>query len=178
MTSLRAVVLSSLLCLSYAPSALAKEKKPSGGAKPSETKRLELVERSSTRGFAIKVPSEATGTQDDWSMTYKTLVAPDSTPINVVVSVESLDEFTPVTNLDKAVESITSKRRPGALKPPVSEQRELPNGYLVVLGPQYDTHAVHVIRNGKEVQVKADCTGPSSRLEALKEMCLSVKPTK
>ena len=93
------------------------------------------------------------------------------------LEVETLDELTPITSLDKAVEAVLAAR-PRGMTATVSEQKELPRGYLVVIGPEYDTYAVNVIRNGKEVQVKAHCTGPSSRLEEIKELCLSVKPTK
>ncbi|WP_158501596.1 hypothetical protein [Vitiosangium sp. GDMCC 1.1324] len=54
----------------------------------------------------------------------------------------------------------------------------MPRGYLVVIGPDYDTYSVDVTRNSKEGQLKAHCTGPSSHLKELKEMGLSVKPTK
>jgi hypothetical protein len=183
MTFVRAVVLSTLLCVWATPLALAKEKKPTGGArptaagKPAEENRLEWVERSDPKGFTLKVPQGATDKRDEWSTTYEIVLASDSSRLKAIVSVEALDEFTPITDLDKAVAFATT-RRPGAMKATVAEQRGLPDGYLVVIGPEYDLYTVHVIRNGKEVQVKAQCSGPSARLRELKELCLSVKPTK
>jgi hypothetical protein len=179
MTSTRAVVLSTLLCLCVAPSADAREKKPTGSAKASKSadKGPEWVERSDPKGFTLKVPKEFTEKRDEWSTTYRVVLAPDSAQLNTVVSSEMLDELTPITSLEKAVEFITSKR-PGGVKTTVAEQQEIPKGYLVVIGPDYDIYTVHVIRNGKEVQVKAQCSGPGTRLKELKEMCLSLKPTK
>lgn len=183
MTSIRAVVLSTLLCVWAASPALAKEKKPTGSArpaaagKPAEENRLEWVERSDPRGFTLKVPQGTTDKRDEWSTTYQTILAADSSRLKAVVSVEALDEFTPITDLDKAV-TFASTRRPGAIRATVAEQRTLPDGYLVVIGPDYDLYTVHVIRNGKEVQVKAQCSGPGARLKELKALCLSMKPTK
>lgn len=182
MTAIRIAVLSTLLAVCGSSQALAKEKKPTRSTQSADedtaaSKRLTLVERSSPKGFSIKVPENATATQDQWSSTYKLLLPAEAAPVTVTVTPETLDELTPITHLDKAVEFLSSKRS-GPRKPTPSEQRELPNGYLVVFGPDYDIHAVHVIRNGKEVQVQAHCTGPSARLAELKEMCLSVKATK
>jgi hypothetical protein len=183
MTSTRAVVLSTLLCVSFATSAAAREKKPTGSAKPSTAgkpgaeKSPQWVEKSDPKGFTLKVPREFTEKRDEWSTSYRVILAPDSAQLNAVVSVEMLDELTPITSLEKAVASITSKR-PGGVQTTVAEQREVPNGYLVIIGPDYDIYTVHAIRNGKEVQVKAQCSGPGSRLKELQELCLSVKPTK
>jgi hypothetical protein len=183
MTSLRAAVLATLLCVGLATPAAAKEKKPTGStkpapaAKPAAEKGPQWVEKSDPKGFTIKVPREFTEKRDEWSTSYSVLLAPDSAQLNTVVSVEMLDELTPVTSLEKAVSFITSKR-PGGVKTTVAEQKEVPNGYLVIIGPDYDIYSVHVIRNGQETQVKAQCSGPGTRLRELKEMCLSVKPTK
>ena len=129
------------------------------------------------RGFTIKLPRDFTATQDEWSSTYKMVLAPDSAQLKAVIAVESLDELNPITSLETAVSFITSKRPPG-VKTTLAEQQEIPRGYLVVIGPDYDIFTVHVIRNGKEAQVRAQCSGPGSRLKELKEMCLSVKPSK
>jgi hypothetical protein len=183
MSSLRAGVLSTLLCVCVATPAAAREKKPSGSTrsstagKPAAEKSPPSVEKSDPKGFTLKVPREFTEKRDEWSTSYRVVLAPDSAQLNAVISVEMLDELTPITSLDKAVESITSKR-PGGVKTTLAEQREVPNGYLVIIGPDYDFYTVHVIRNGKEVQVQAQCSGPGTRLKELKELCLSVKPTK
>ncbi len=179
----RAAVLGALLSVCLATSAEAREKKPTGSGKPAsatkaaQAKGPQWVEKSDPKGFTLKVPREFTEKRDEWSTSYSGLLAPDSAQLNAVVSVEMLDELTPITNLDKAVAFITSKR-PSGVRTVVAEQRELPRGYLVVIGPDYDIYSVHVIRNGKEIQVKAQCSGPSTRLKELKELCLSVKPTK
>jgi hypothetical protein len=181
--SIQATVLSTLLFVLIAAAADAKEKKPTGSAKPPAAgksrapKRSPLVERSDPKGFTLKVPAEATEQRDEWSTSYSARLPPDSTLIKATVTVETLDELTPITSLDKAVEAVQAAR-PRGMRAAVSEQRELPKGYLVIIGPEYGTYAVDVIRNGKEVQVKAHCTGPASHLEEIKEMCLSVKPTK
>jgi hypothetical protein len=183
MKSIQALVLSTLLSALLAAPASAGEKKPAGSAKASSSgksgagKRSNWVEKSDPKGFTIKAPIDATEKRDDWSTTYSAILAPDSALIKAAVTVEALDELTPITNLDKALEAVIAAR-PRGTKATVSEQKELPNGYLVIIGPEYDTYAVDVIRNGKEVQVKAHCTGPGSRLEDLKALCLSVKPTK
>jgi len=183
MTSAQALVLSTLFSALLATPAAAKEKKPAGSAKTSSAgkssagRRSQWLERSDPKGFTLKVPADAAEKRDEWSTTFSANLPPDSALIKVTVTVEALDELTPITNLDKAVEAVLAAR-PRGMKATVSEQKELPNGYLVVIGPEYDTYAVDVIRNGKEVQVKAHCTGPGSRLEELKELCLSVKPTK
>jgi hypothetical protein len=182
MKPVQALVLSTLLSALLAAPASAKEKKPAGSAKTSSGKsgagrRSNWVEKTDPKGFTLKVPIDATEKRDEWSTTYSATLPPDSALIKATVAVEALDELTPITNLDKAVEAVLSAR-PRGMKATVSEQKELPNGYLVIIGPEYDTYAVDVIRNGKEVQVKAHCTGPGSRLEELKELCLSVKPTK
>jgi hypothetical protein len=162
---------------------VAKEKKPSGSGRPAAAsksapaKGVQWEEKTDPKGFTVKVPRNSTDTRDDWSTTYAAFLAPDGARIKAVVNVEALDEFTAITSLDKAVESVMA-RRPGGRRAPIDEQRELPNGYLVIIGPEYDSHTVHVIRNGKEIQLKAECSGPSSRLAELKELCLSVKPTK
>jgi hypothetical protein len=137
-----------------------------------------LVEKSDPKGFTIKLPGEATEKRDEWSTSYSVLLPEDSAQLNATIKVETLDELTPVTTLDKAVESALAQRPQGAPKGNVTEQREVPRGFLVVIGPDYDAYAVDVIRNGKEVQVKTHCTGPGSHLAELKKMCLSVKPTK
>lgn len=176
-------MLCTLLALLAAPLAAAKEKKPSGGtkapaSKPKASKRASLEERSDPKGFTIKLPENASEKRDEWSTLYSANLPPDGALLNVTVKVETLDELTPITSLEKAVEAVLAAR-PRGLTGTVSEQKELPGGgYLVIIGPEYDTYAVDVIRNGKEVQVKAHCTGPTSRLEELKEICLTVKPTK
>jgi len=181
MTSPRAAVLLSLLSLCVASTALAGEKKPSGkpaaSRKPAADKALQWEEHSDPKGFTLKVPREFTVKRDEWSTSYRVVLPQDSAQFNTVVSVEMLDELTPITSLEKAVAFVTSKR-PAGVKTTVAEQQELPKGYLVVIGPDYDIFTLHVIRNGKEVQVKAHCTGPGTRLEEIKELCLSVKPTK
>ncbi|HYH99903.1 hypothetical protein [Hyalangium sp.] len=182
MTSVRAIVFCPLLTVLVATAAIAKEKKPTGSTRSSSSKssagkRPQLEERSDPKGFTLKVPGTTTEKRDDWTTTYSARLLPDGALVKATVTVDVLDELTPVTNLDKAVEAVLAAR-PRGMQATLSEQRELPNGYLVIIGPEYDTYAVTVIRNGKEVQVKAHCTGPSSRLEELKEMCLSVKPTK
>ncbi len=184
MSSIRAMVLSTLLSVLIAPPALAKEKKPtksaghSSAAKASAAKHLQWVEKSDPKGFTLKVPGEASEKRDEWSTSYAVLLATDSAQLNATVKVETLDELTPVNSLDKAVAAAVSARPRGSPPANISEQREVPGGYLVVIGPDYDTYAVDVTRNGKEIQVKAHCTGPGSHLEDLKAMCLSVKPTK
>ncbi|MFL5349393.1 MAG: hypothetical protein ACJ8AT_31720 [Hyalangium sp.] len=184
MTSIRTMVLSTLLCVLLAPPAIAKEKKPTKSAghasasKASAAKRPQWVEKSDPKGFTLKVPGEATEKRDEWSTSYAVLLAADSEKLNATVRVETLDELTPVTTVDKAVEAALSQRPRGGPPPNITEQREVPGGFLVVIGPDYDTYAVDVTRNGKEIQAKAHCTGPSSHLEELKAMCLSVKPTK
>ncbi|WP_224244379.1 hypothetical protein [Hyalangium gracile] len=182
MTSIRAVVLSTLLCVGVATSAAAKDKKPTGSARSSAASKSadkgpRWVEVSDPSGYTLKVPQEFTEKREEWSTSYRAVLPPDSAQLKAVVSVETLDELTPITNLEKAVESITSKR-PGGVRTTIAEQRDVPSGYLVVIGPDYDIYTVHVIRNGKEVQVKAQCSGPATRLKELKEMCLSVKATK
>jgi hypothetical protein len=165
-----------------APQVLAKEKKSSGSTgapagKSRAAKRPQLEEKSDPRGFTIKVPAHATEKRDEWSTVYSASLLPDAALINATVKVETLDELTPVTSLEKAVEAVLAAR-PRGMTATISEQKELPRGYLVIIGPEYDTYSVTVIRNGKEVQVKAHCSGPASRLEELKEICLSMKPTK
>jgi hypothetical protein len=179
MTSLRAAFLATLLSLCAAPPAAAGEKKsrPAATRKPAADKGPPWEERSDPKGFTIKVPREYTEKRDEWSTSYRVVLAPDSAQFNTIVTVEMLDELTPITSLETAVAFITSKR-PAGVKTTVAEQQEVPKGYLVVIGPDYDIYTVHVIRNGKEVQVKAQCSGPGSRLKELKEMCLSVKPSK
>ncbi|MBN1209227.1 MAG: hypothetical protein JXB05_30495 [Myxococcaceae bacterium] len=182
MTPLRTLVLSALLFVCAATSAVAKEKKSTRSARTSAAgksaeKGPQWVEKSDPKGFTLKVPRDSTEKRDEWSTSYAVSLAPDAARIRAVVNVEALDEFTAVTSLEKAVESILAKR-PGGRTAPIEEQRELPNGYLVVIGPEYDSYAVHVIRNGKEIQLKAQCSGPSSRLAELKTLCMSVKPTK
>jgi hypothetical protein len=181
MSALRAAVLVSLLSLCAAPPAAAGEKKskPAATRKPSAAadKGPQWEEKSDPKGFTIKVPHEFTEKRDEWSTTYRVVLAPDSAQLNTVVSVEMLDELTPITSLEKAVAFITSKR-PAGVNTTIAEQQEVPNGYLVVVGPDYDIFTVHTIRNGKEVQVRAQCSGPRTRLKELKEMCLSVKPSR
>jgi hypothetical protein len=181
MTSARAAVLLCLLSLCVASTALAGEKKPAGKSstsrKSSADKALQWEEQSDPKGFTLKVPREFTSKRDEWATSYRVVLPGDAAQLNTVVSVEMLDELTPITSLEKAVAFVTSKR-PAGVKTTVAEQRELPNGYLVVIGPDYDIFTLHVIRNGKEVQVRAQCSGPASRLKELKELCLSVKPTK
>ncbi|KFE66517.1 hypothetical protein [Hyalangium minutum] len=182
MKSVQALVLTTLLSALLAVPASAKEKKSTGSAKTSSSgksggRQGTWMERSDAKGYTIKMPADATEKRDEWTTTYVATLPPDAALIKTSVSVEMLDEFTAVTNLDKAVEAVLAAR-PRGMQASISEQKELPNGYLVVIGPEYDTYAVDVIRNGKEVQVKAHCTGPSSRLDELKELCLSVKPTK
>ncbi|PTL75482.1 hypothetical protein [Vitiosangium sp. GDMCC 1.1324] len=180
MTSIRAIVLSTLLPVLVATPAAAKEKKPtkSAASKSTAGRSTPAVERSDPKGFTINVPGEVTEKRDEWSTSYATLLSADSVKLNATIKVVTLDELTPDTNLDKAVEAALALRPQGAPKGNVTEQREVPRGYLVVIGPDYDTYSVDVTRNGKEVQVKAHCTGPGSHLKELKEMCLSVKPTK
>ncbi|HVG59447.1 MAG TPA: hypothetical protein VNA24_12895 [Hyalangium sp.] len=175
------ILLGTLLSV-LAPQAIAKEKKPSKSTSASSSKSraakgTALEERSDPKGFTIKVPLTSTEKRDEWSTTYSANLLPDGAVLTVTVKVETLDELTPITSLDKAVEAVLAARTRG-LTGTVSEQKELPNGYLVIIGPEYDTYAVDVIRNGKEVQVKAHCTGPASRLEELKGICLSLKPSK
>jgi len=177
MKPIQALVLSTLLSALLAAPALAKEKKPSSSAKPGAGRRANWVEKSDPKGFTIRAPIDVSEKRDEWSTTYSATLPPDAALVKVTVSVDALDELTPITNLDKAVEAVLAAR-PRGMNATVSEQKELTNGYLVIIGPEYDTYAVDVIRNGKEVQVKAHCTGPGSRLEDLKELCLSVKPTK
>lgn len=182
MKSVQALVLATLLSALLAVPASAKEKKSTGSAKTSSSgksggRQGTWMERSDPKGYTIKMPADVTEKRDEWTTTYVATLPPDASLIKTSVSVEMLDEFTAVTNLDKAVEAVLAAR-PRGMQAAISEQKELPNGYLVVIGPEYDTYAVDVIRNGKEVQVKAHCTGPSSRLDELKELCLSVKPTK
>jgi len=181
MTSPRAAVLLALLSLCAAFAAHAAEKKSSGkpaaSRKSTADKRLQWEEKSDPKGFTLKVPREFTEKRDEWTTAYRVVLAPDSAQLNTVVSVEMLDELTPITSLEKAVAFVLSKR-PAGVKTTIAEQQELPKGYLVVIGPDYDIFTLHVIRNGKEVQVRAQCSGPAARLKELKEMCLSVKPTK
>lgn len=183
MKSVQALVLTALLSALLAVPASAKEKKPSGSAKSSSSSKSgggrqdTWMERSDPKGYTIKMPADVTEKRDEWTTTYVATLPPDAALIKTSVSVEMLDEFTAVTNLDKAVEAVLAAR-PRGMQAAISEQKELPNGYLVIIGPEYDTYAVDVIRNGKEVQVKAHCTGPSSRLDEIKALCLSVKPTK
>ena len=176
------IVLGTLLSVLAAPLAIAKDKKRSGSTgaaagKSRAAKRPALEEKSDPKGFTIKVPPHATEKRDEWSTVYSANMLPDAAVITVTVSVETLDELTPVTSLEKAVEAVLAAR-PRGMTATISEQKELPRGYLVIIGPEYGTYAVDVIRNGKEVQVKAHCSGPASRLEELKVICLSVKPTK
>jgi hypothetical protein len=174
------IVLSALLCVLATHQAFAKEKKPSGStaaARSRTAKRTALEERSDPKGFTIKVPVHATEKRDEWSTVYSASLLPDAALINVTVKVETLDELTAVTSLEKAVEAVLSSR-PRGMTATISEQKELPGGYLVVVGPVYDVYAVDVIRNGKDAQVRAHCSGPTSRLQELKDICLSVKPTK
>lgn len=184
MTSIRAIVLSTLLSVLVATPATAKEKnstKSAGHAPASKStarRGAPLVEKSDPKGFTLKVPGEATEKRDEWSTSYAVLLSADSAQLNATIKVETLDELTPINSLDKAVEAVLSARPRGSPKGNISEQREVPGGWLVVIGPDYDTYAVDVTRNGKEVQVKAHCTGPSSHLKELKDLCLSVKPTK
>jgi hypothetical protein len=98
--------------------------------------------------------------------------------LTAIIKVETLDEPTPTTTLDKAVEAALAMRPRGAPQGNVTEQCEVPGGFLVVIGPDYDTYAVDVTRNGKEVQAKAHRTGQSPHLQKLRAMCLFVKPTK
>ncbi|HEX8703891.1 MAG TPA: hypothetical protein VF815_33980 [Myxococcaceae bacterium] len=179
MTPLRAAALTTLLSLCVAPPAAAGEKKskPSATRKSSEDSGPQWVEKSDIRGFSLKLPQGFTASQDDWSTTYKAVLPPDAAQVKAVIALESLDELNPITNMETAVSFITSKR-PAGVKTTLAEQQEIPNGYLVVIGPDYDIYTVHVIRNGKEVQVRAQCSGPRSHLKELKEMCLSVKPAK
>jgi hypothetical protein len=183
MKSVQALVLSPLLFALLAVPASAKEKKSTGSAKGSSSgkssggKHAQWMERSDPKGFTIKAPADASEKRDEWSTTYAATLPPDASLLKATVTVETLDEFTAVTNLEKAVESVLAAR-PRGMQATISEQKDLPNGYLVVIGPEYDTYSVDVIRNGKEVQVKAHCTGPSSRLEEIKAMCLSMKPAK
>jgi hypothetical protein len=184
MTSIRATVLSTLLSVLVATPAAAQEKKSTKGAgrasasKSTAGRDTPRVEKSDPRGFTLKVPGEATEKRDEWSTSYAVRLAADSTVLNATITVETLDELTPIDSLDKAAEAALSARPRGAPKGNISEQREVPGGYLVVIGPDYGTYAVDVTRNGKEVQVRARCTGPGSHLKELKELCLSVKPTK
>jgi hypothetical protein len=184
MKSVQALVFGTLLSALLAAPAFAQEKKPKGSAKTSSSsgkssagKQSQWLEKSDPKGFTLKAPADVTEKRDEWSTTFSATLPPDAALLKATVTVETLDEFTPVTNLDKAVEAVLAAR-PRGMKATVSEQKELPNGYLVIIGPEYDTYAVDVIRNGKEVQVKAHCTGPGTRLEEIKELCLSVKPTK
>jgi hypothetical protein len=179
MSAPRAAVLAFLLSLCAATPADAGEKKskPAATRKPAADKGPQWEEKSDLKGFTIKVPREFTEKRDEWSTTYRVVLAPDSAQLNTVVSVEMLDELTPITSLETAVAFITSKR-PAGVNTTIAEQQEVPNGYLVVIGPDYDIFTVHTIRNGKAVQVRAQCSGPGSRLKELKEMCLSVKPSK
>jgi hypothetical protein len=175
------IVLGTLLSVLAAPLAIARDKKPSASTgaaagKSRAAKRPTLEEKSDPKGFTIKVHPHASEKRDEWSTVYSATL-PDASVITVTVSVETLDELTPVTSLEKAVEAVLAAR-PRGMTATISEQKELPRGYLVIIGPEYGTYAVNVIRNGKEVQVKAHCSGPASRLEELKEICLSVKPTK
>lgn len=182
MKSVQALVLSPLLFALLAVPASAKERKSTGSTKTSSGKQgggkqSQWLERSDPKGFTIKAPADAQEKRDEWSTTYVATLPPDASLLKATVAVETLDEFTAVTNLEKAVEAVLAAR-PRGMQATVSEQKDLPNGYLVVIGPEYDTYAVDVIRNGKEVQVKAHCTGPSSRLEEIKALCLSMKPAK
>ena len=180
MSALRAAALVSLLSLCAAAPAAAGEKKSKPAAtrkQPAADKGPQWEEKSDPKGFTLKVPREFTEKRDEWTTTYRVVLAPDSAQLNTVVSVEMLDELTPITSLEKAVAFITSKR-PAGVRTTVAEQQDVPNGYLVVIGPDYDIFTVHTIRNGKAVQVRAQCSGPGSRLKELKEMCLSVKPSK
>lgn len=183
MKSVHALALSPLLFALIAVPAFAKEKKSTGSSKSSSSsksgggKHAQWLERSDPKGFTIKMPADASEKRDDWTTTYSATLPPDSSLVKTTVTVETLDEFTAVTNLDKAVEAVLAAR-PRGMQATIDDQRELPNGYLVIIGPEYDTYSVTVIRNGKEVQVKAHCTGPSSRLDDLKALCLSVRPTK
>jgi hypothetical protein len=180
MTSIRAVVLGTLVSMLVATPAVAKDKKPakSTASKSTASRSTSWVEKSDPKGFTIKVPGGTTEKRDEWSTSYAAVLAGDSVKLNATIKVETLDELTPVNSLDKAVEAAVALRPRGAPQATITEQKEVPGGYLVVLGPEYDTYAVDVTRNGKEVQVKAHCTGPASHLKELKEMCLSVKPTK
>lgn len=180
MTSIRAVVLGTLVSMLVATPAVAKEKKPakSAAGKSTASRNSSWAEKSDPKGFTIKVPGEATEKRDEWSTSYAVLLTGDAVKLNALIKVETLDELTPVNTLDKAVEAAIAQRPRGAPQPTITEQKEVPGGYLVVIGPDYDTYAVDLTRNGKEVQVKAHCTGPASHLKELKEMCLSVKPTK
>jgi hypothetical protein len=184
MSSTRAFLLCCCLCLGVALPASAKDKKAAGGAKPSTAgksaspPRLQLEEKSDTKGFTIKVPSQVDVKGDEWSTTYKGLLPPDFAQFSATVTIESLDEFTPVTNLDKAVEAVINRRPKGGPVAVVAEQKVVPNGYMVVIGPDYGVYSVDVIRNGKEIQVKAHCSGPGSHMDDLKQICLSVKPSK
>ncbi len=174
------IVLSALLCALAAHQALAKEKKSSGSTTASKSraaKRTALEQRSDPKGFTIKVPVHASEKRDEWSTVYSANLLPDAALINVTVKVETLDELTPVTSLETAIEAVLAAR-PRGMTATISEQKELPGGYLVVIGPVYDVYAVDVIRNGKDAQVRAHCSGPTSRLQDLKEMCLSVKATR
>lgn len=181
MSSIRARVLSTLLCVLVATPALAKGKKPTGhsaASRSSAAQHSQWVEKTDPKGFTLKVPGEAEEKRDEWSTSYAVPLAADSVKLHATITVEPLDELTPVKSLDKAVEAAEKNRPRGAPPPNINEQREVPGGFLVVIGPDYDTYAVDVTRNGKEVQVKAHCTGPSTHLAELKAMCLSVKPTK
>ena len=181
MPSIRTRVLSTLLCVLVATPALAKGKKSTGHAasnKASAEKHSNWVERSDPKGFTIKLPGVAEEKRDEWSTSYAVPLAEDAVKLHATINVEPLDELTPVKSLDKAVEAAIKNRPRGAPPPNVAEQREVPGGFLVVIGPDYDTYAVDVTRNGKELQLKAHCAGPSSHLNELKAMCLSVKPTK
>lgn len=183
MKSVQSLVLSPLIFALLALPAFAKEKKSTGSTKTSSSsksgggKHSQWLERSDPKGFTIKMPADASEKRDDWSTTYSATLPPDSALLKTTVTVETLDEFTAVTNLDKAVEAVLAAR-PRGMQAVINEQKALPNGYLVIIGPEYDTYSVDVIRNGKEVQVKAHCTGPSSRLEEIKALCLSMKPSK
>ncbi len=179
MTSLRAAVLLPLLSLCTTAPVEAGEKKSKSAAtrKSSEGEGVQWQEKSDTKGFSLKLPGDFTATQDEWSSTYRAVLPPDSAQLKAVVAVEMLDELNPITSLETAVAFITSKR-PGGVNTTLAEQQEIPKGYLVIIGPDYDIYTVHVIRNGKEMQVRAQCSGPGSRLKELKAMCLSVKPSK
>jgi len=181
MSALRAAVLLVLLSLCAAPPAAAGEKKskPAATRKPAAApdKGPQWEEKSDPKGFTIKVPRGFTEKRDEWHTTYRVVLAPDSAILNTVVTVEMLDELTPITSLETAIAFITSKR-PAGVNTTIAEQQQVPNGYLVVVGPDYDIYTVHTIRDGKEVQVRTQCSGPGTRLKELKEMCLSVKPSK
>ena len=175
-------MLSPLLFALLAVPASAKEKKSTGSTKTSSSGKSGGGSRASgwsgptrraSRSRRPRTPRRA----DQRSTTFVATLPPDASLLKATVTVETLDEFTAVTNLEKAVEAVLAAR-PRGMQATISEQKDLPNGYLVVIGPEYDTYAVDVIRNGKEVQVKAHCTGPSSRLEEIKALCLSMKPAK